>query len=285
VRATDGTGKLEGRAEKLLGDFAAASARGSSAFVATKLAPYPSRLTAASFVDAARASAARLRRAKLDVVQSHWSTSNYAPWQETALQQGLADVYHAGLADAIGVSNYGPRELRKIHAALAARGVPLVSAQVQYSLLSREPERSGMRAACDELGVTLIAYSPLCLGALTGRFDADGALPAGPRGLLLRSLLRDAKPLLALMAQVAAAHPGATVAQVAVNWCRAKGTLPIPGVHTVAQARDALGCLAWALDTGELAELDKARAALPGLQHCALRGGPGEARVVPLGRT
>jgi pyridoxine 4-dehydrogenase len=245
-------------------------------------------------VDAARASARRLRRDKLDLVQCHWSTSNYAPWQEQvccacasthagthaacalslreahasflhaqALVQGMGDVYDAGLAGGVGVSNYGVTQLRKVHAALAARGVPLVSAQVQYSLLSRDPERSGMREACDELGVRLIAYSPLCLGALSGKYDADGALPAGPRGLLLRSLLRDATPLLALQREIAAAR-GVSPPQVAVNWCRAKGALPIPGVRSVAQARDALACLAWALDDGEVAELDAVSARCKG---------------------
>jgi len=258
-----GTGKLEGRAETLLGDFAASSARGDRAFIATKLAPYPSRLTAAAFVDAAQSSLRRLRRARVDVVQAHWSVSQYAPWQEGALLDGLADIYAAGLAGGVGLSNYGPRQLRKAHARLAERGVPLVSAQVQYSLLSLDAERSGLREVCDELGVRLIAYSPLCLGALTGKYEAGGALPPGPRGLLLGSLLRDAAPLLGLMREVAAAH-GATPAQVAVNWCRAKGALPIPGSRTVAQARDARACLAWALDAAELAELDGAAARCKG---------------------
>ena len=256
---TDGTGKLEGRAETLLGEFAASSPQGGNAVIATKLAPYPSRLTAASFVDAARASLRRLRRDKLDVVQMHWSPANYAPWQEPALVTGMGDVVEAGLADAVGVSNCGPRELRSVHAALARRGVRVVSAQVQYSLLSRDPERSGMKEVCDELGVTLIAYSPLCLGALSGKYDADGALPAGPRGLLLGSLLREARQLLALQRDIAAAR-GVAVPQVAINWCRAKGTLPIPGVRNVSQACDAMGALSWALDPAEVAELDKARA-------------------------
>ena len=258
-----GTGKLEGRAETLLGEFAAASPRGDRAFIATKLAPYPSRLTPAAFVDAARSSLGRLRRPRVDVVQAHWSVSNYAPWQEAALLDGLADVYQAGLAGGVGLSNYGPQQLRKAHARLAARGVPLVSAQVQYSLLSLAPERSGLREACDELGIRLIAYSPLCLGALTGKYEAGGVLPSGPRGLLLSSLLKDATPLLGLLRELAAAH-GATPAQVAVNWCRAKGALPIPGSRTVAQARDARACLRWSLDAAEVAELDKAAARCKG---------------------
>lgn len=55
---------------------------------------------------------------------AHWST------QEGALQTGLADCYEQGLVKAVGVSNYGPKQLRKVHAALLERGVPLASAQV-----------------------------------------------------------------------------------------------------------------------------------------------------------
>ena len=49
--------------------------------IATKLAPYPWRLTADSFVNAAKASIARLQRDKIDIAQLHWSVANYAPWQ------------------------------------------------------------------------------------------------------------------------------------------------------------------------------------------------------------
>lgn len=68
----------------------------------------------------------------------------------------------------MGVSNYGPQQLRKIHAYLTARGVPLSAVQVQYSLLSCGPQQEAVRAACEELDLTLIAYSPLALGMLTG---------------------------------------------------------------------------------------------------------------------
>jgi aryl-alcohol dehydrogenase-like predicted oxidoreductase len=66
--------------------------------------------------------------------------------------------------DAVGVSNYGPRQLDRIYRYLTTRGVPLASAQVQYSLLSRGPEQEEIREACDALGMALVAYSPLGLG-------------------------------------------------------------------------------------------------------------------------
>ena len=90
--------------------------------------------------------------------------ANYAPLQERLMWDGLVAVYEAGLVEAVGVSNYGPRQLQRIAAYLAKRGVPLASVQVQYSLLSRGPDQEAVRAACADLGVALIAYSPLALG-------------------------------------------------------------------------------------------------------------------------
>lgn len=69
---------------------------------------------------------------------------------------------------AVGVSNYGPKQMQKIHKHLEKRGVPLASAQVQYSLLSRGPQQEEIRAVCQDLGVQMIAYSPLALGMLSG---------------------------------------------------------------------------------------------------------------------
>jgi len=69
---------------------------------------------------------------------------------------------------AVGVSNYGPKQMQKIHKHLQKRGVPLASAQVQYSLLSRGPQQEEIRAVCQDLDVQMIAYSPLALGMLSG---------------------------------------------------------------------------------------------------------------------
>ena len=59
--------------------------------------------------------------------------------------------------------------MQRIHAFLDKRGVPLAAAQIQYSLLSRGPQQQAVRAACQDLGVQMIAYSPLALGMLSGR--------------------------------------------------------------------------------------------------------------------
>ena len=85
----------------------------------------------------------------------------------------MADAVEAHKIRAVGVSNYSAEQMRLAHAELAKRGIPLASNQVQYSLLYRKPEVDGVLEACRELGVTLLAYSPLAMGALTGKYSAS----------------------------------------------------------------------------------------------------------------
>jgi len=102
----------DGRSEMLLGKFYSecASAKKDGVILATKLAPYPWRLSSRSFVDAAKESAKRLRREKIDLGQLHWSTGNYQPLQEGALWAGIADAYDEGVIGAVGLSNYGAKD-------------------------------------------------------------------------------------------------------------------------------------------------------------------------------
>jgi len=71
--------------------------------VATKFAPYPWRINRGSMVNAAKESLIRLEQDKIAIAQLHWSTANYQPLQEKSLWEGIADVYDAGLCEAVGV--------------------------------------------------------------------------------------------------------------------------------------------------------------------------------------
>lgn len=122
----------------------------------------------------------RLQIERIGIAQLHWSTANYAPFQERALWDGLVAMYDKGLVEAVGVSNYGPKQLLKIHRYLNQRGVPLSTAQVQFSLLSMGEDQMEIKSICDSLGIRLIAYSPLGLGMLTGNYTPSN-LPQGPR--------------------------------------------------------------------------------------------------------
>ncbi|KAL8129104.1 hypothetical protein V2J09_018259 [Rumex salicifolius] len=258
-----GTGRLNGRSEKLLGNFIA-DYKGQKKVkddivIATKFAAYPWRLTPGQFVNACKSSMERMQIEQIGIGQLHWSTANYAPLQERALWDGLVAIYEEGLVKAVGVSNYGPKQLEKIYNYLNDRGVPLCSAQ--FSLLSMGKDQMEIKNICDCLGIQLISYSPLGLGMLTGKYSSS-KLPTGPRGLLFRQLLPGLEPLLISLREIADRRKK-TMSQVAINWCICKGTVPIPGVKSVKQARENLGALGWRLSSDELMQLEDAAKACP----------------------
>jgi pyridoxine 4-dehydrogenase len=253
-----GTGRFNGRSEILLGRFCAALTpqRRADLTVATKLAPYPWRLGRRGFSAAFAASRERLG-GKLDRVQLHWSTARYAPWQEGPLLEGLADLVEQGAVTSLGLSNMGPLRLRQVQLRLADRGVRLSSLQVQLSLLAPQPlAPGGVVEVCRELGIALIAYSPLALGLLACAPGPRPTPPQGPRGLLWRRLWPSLQPLLQAVRAVATAH-GASPAEVAMNWCRAHGAMPIPGLRRLDQVETAAHALTWTLSLAERQELDQ----------------------------
>ncbi|GMY07597.1 pyridoxal reductase, chloroplastic isoform X1 [Fagus crenata] len=255
-----GTGRLNGQSERLLGkfirEFQGQKRVQDEIVIATKFAAYPWRLTPGQFVNACKASLDRMQIEQIGIGQLHWSTANYAPLQELALWDGLVAMYDKGLVQAVGVSNYGPKQLVKIYDYLKARGVPLCSAQVQFSLLSIGQDQLEIKNICDSRGIRLIAYSPLGLGMLTGKYTPS-KLPRGPRALLFRQILPGLEPLLSSLRQIAQKRRK-TVPQVAINWCICKGTIPIPGVKSIKQAEENLGALGWQLSSGELLQLENA---------------------------
>ena len=172
-----------GASERRLGELA----RGTPAIVATKFPPGMLSRTE-DLPQALGTSLARLQRDSLDLYQHHFPSRRI---DIPRLMDLMADAVEAGKVRAVGVSNYSAAQLRIAHAALAARGIPLASNQVQYSLLHRQPETDGVLDACRELGVTLIAYMPLASGALTGKYS----LRTRPRGLRrFTSIFRGTQP-------------------------------------------------------------------------------------------
>ncbi len=253
-----GTGRLNGRSEALLGQFLSEMEPSASRHmtVATKLAPFPWRLGRQGFVKAFQASRQRLQ-GRLDRIQLHWSTARYAPWQELPLLDGLADLVQQGEVRELGLSNVGPRRLRVLHSRLAQRGVRLASIQVQFSLLAPEPSRpGGLLDVARDLGVEVLAYSPLALGVLARQ---PGWTPEGAtllRSSLYRRLLPETEVLRQTMAAMAAAR-GVTQMQVALNWCRAHGACPIPGFRRPSHVIDARQALNWKLNEEERQHLDQ----------------------------
>ena len=256
-----GTGRLNGRSEELLGEFIAElpALRRSQLTVATKLAPFPWRWGPRGFDAAFEASRTRLK-GQLRRVQLHWSTARYAPWQEAGLLDGLAELVLSGRVDELGVSNLGPQRLALIHRHLSNRGVPLRSVQVQCSLLAPADEQLlELIAVSKDRDVEVLAYSPLAFGVLGCAPGAEESLPATwLRRRLFRRLLPASLELRSEM-QAIASERRASMVQVALNWCRALGTTPIPGLRTPAQAMDVAGALQWSMSTQERQRLDAAR--------------------------
>ncbi len=170
--------------------------------------------------------------------------------------EALADAHQAGLTRAVGISNCSLEQMLKAYAVLARRSIQLASNQVEYSLLHRTPEHTGLIGTCREMGVTMVAYRPLGYGLLTGKYKLED-LPAVLHGRLVRKadLLR-VMPLLDLLRELAGNHTK-TPSQVALNWIVCKGAVPIPGAKNPLQAAENAGALGWRLGPGEVAALDR----------------------------
>jgi aryl-alcohol dehydrogenase-like predicted oxidoreductase len=242
-----------GTSEKLLGQFMRESQR--TAVLATKFFPLPWRLRRGDVTRALRTSLRRLDMKQVDLYQIHW------PFGLLSIEkraEALADTVDAGLTRAIGVSNYNRQQTQRTHTALAQRGIPLASNQIEYSLLQREPERSGLMQLCNELGVRVIAYSPLAQGILSGKYSSKNC-PPGLRGRNYSAHFLDAvQPLIQLMRAIGVAHDSKSPSQVALNWVMCKGAVPIPGVKNARQAQDNIGALGWRLTDAEVRALDEA---------------------------
>ncbi|HET6946434.1 MAG TPA: aldo/keto reductase [bacterium] len=241
-----------GRSERFLGEFVRQTH--APVLIATKFMPYPTRLNGGALRKALVRSLTRLGLPVVDLYQMHWP---FPPVSIETWMDAMAEAHQAGLIRAVGVSNYSVEQMRRAHDALARHGIPLASNQVKFSLIDRESQQSGLLDACRELGVTFIAWGPLSKGVLTGKYGA-GHRPPGMRGRRFTpQVFATLDPLLRLIKEIAATR-AKTPAQVALNWCLAKGTLPIPGAKTGAQARENAGALGWSLTQEEVALLDRA---------------------------
>ena len=241
-----------GASERRLGELA----RGRDVLIATK---FPGTLffRTENMPKELEASLVRLGKSSVDLYQHHF------PYNTAAiprLMELMADAVEAGKVKAVGVSNYSAEQMRIAHAALAKRGIPLASNQVEYSLLHRQPEVNGVLDTCRELGVTLIAYQPLASGALTGKY-VTGARPTGLRrfmGDFRGKGLEAVAPVVALLREIGGRYLKSP-AQVALRWLiENESVLPIPGAKNGEQAADNAGALTFSLTIAEIEALNQA---------------------------
>lgn len=243
-----------GKSEKILGALVRKS--GHNAVVATKYAPLPGRGGVAALRKGIAGSLKRLGLDHIDLYQLHWPDRDEAPIAAT--MDVFAEAVHAGQVRAVGVSNFSATEMREAHAALARHGVPLATNQVHYSLLHRAPEVDGVLDACRELQVTLLAYSPLEQGLLTGKYTAAN-LPLDGRAEVESfsgENVAAAQPVIDLLREIAS-RGHVEPAAVALAWLLAKrGVMPLPGAKNGAQAERNARSLDVTLSESELAALD-----------------------------
>ncbi|HET9913552.1 MAG TPA: aldo/keto reductase [Anaerolineales bacterium] len=246
-----------GRSERLLGQFLKETDQ--AVLIATKFFPLPWRFGKGALPRALKASLARLDVESVDLYQIHWPTPLMSI---DTMMDGLAECVKSGLTRTVGVSNFSQSQMLAAYSALARNGIALASNQLHFSLLNRAVEKNGTLARCKELGVRLIAYSPLEMGLLTGKYSVASP-PPGSRGRMYAGLLSRIGPLLKLMTEIGQDHGGKSNSQVALNWVICKGALPIPGAKHAAQTRENAGGLGWRLTDEEVAKLDEWSDAAP----------------------
>jgi aryl-alcohol dehydrogenase-like predicted oxidoreductase len=241
-----------GASERRLGELVG----GRDVILATKFPPSPF-FRIENYPKALDGSLARLGRSTIDLYQVHYP-SRQMPIPQ--LMNLMADAVEAGKVRAVGVSNFSAEEMRLAHAELAKRGIPLASNQVQYSLLYRKPEVDGVLDACGELGITLIAYSPLAMGALSGKYSAR-TRASGFRRFLpsFRGKAMDAvQPVVELMREIGGRYSRGP-SQVALRWLiENENVLPIPGAKNGSQAAENAGALSFSLSPEEVEALNQA---------------------------
>ena len=197
-----------------------------------------------------------------------YSISNYMVHQPfsfsspEAEMDEMAKLVEEGKIRSVGVSNVNPKQMRRAHRQLEKYGLPLAVNQVRYSLMDRAIEKNGVLETAKELGVTIISYTPLESGLLTGKYHKNPERlknkPPYWRAIIRRGVEKSRKLIVAL--EEIGQRYDASPAQVALNWIiYAQGDIvvTIPGVTNPRQAEDNAGAMKFKLSDDEIAQLDE----------------------------
>jgi aryl-alcohol dehydrogenase-like predicted oxidoreductase len=193
----------------------------------------------------------RLGVRELDLYQIHWANP-HVPAAET--MRALRHLVREGKVRHVGVSNYSLPLLRE-----ALAHLDIVANQMLYNLLQREVEQELLPFMRREK-IALIAYSPLAKGLLTGKYatelPTDGIRKQNP----LFADPANRPPIERVMRPLRdiASRRGVALAQVALNWLRRPGVVPIPGAKSIAQLEENVGAMAWKLTAAERGTLERA---------------------------
>jgi aryl-alcohol dehydrogenase-like predicted oxidoreductase len=196
----------------------------------------------------------RLRTDRIDLLYQH-RVDPQVPIEDVAGTVG--ELVAAGKVRHFGLSEAGPRTIRRAHAAY-----PVTALQSEYSLFWREPEEE-IIGVLAELGIGLVPFSPLGRGFLTGQIGQAAEFGQGDVRAVLPRFTADARAanqaVVDLLSRVAQ-DKGATPAQVALAWLLAqrRWIAPIPGTRRRERLEENLGALAVELTEGDLAEISAA---------------------------
>ncbi|WP_433693738.1 aldo/keto reductase [Paraburkholderia phenoliruptrix] len=174
----------------------------------------------------------------------------------------VKDLIAEGKVRYFGLSEPGAQTVRRAHAVQ-----PIAALQNEYSLWTRGPETNGILAACEELGIGLVPYSPLGKGFLTGAMSKDTQLGEGDFRKLLPRFTPEAmeknQALINLLRHIAE-EKQATPAQIALAWLLAKKPwiVPIPGTTKLHRLEENLAAIDVALTTDDLDAIGQALAAI-----------------------
>ncbi|MDW7986146.1 MAG: aldo/keto reductase [Nitrososphaerota archaeon] len=235
-----------GRSEEILGRCLKSIKR-DEVVIATKFSP--TRMTERGIRSALEGSLKRLGTSYVDLYQVHWPTSStFIPMTMKILEK----LWSEGKVLTIGVSNFNLKQLEKARESLSR--IDIVSNQVEYNMLKRDVEKD-MLEYCLREKITLIAYSPLAQGALTGKYSQLNK----PRDLVRKVnpyftswKLKNIQPLIEVLREIASRR-GKTITQIVLNWIiRWPNAIPIPGVKKIEHVLDIAGSLDFRLDKEEL---------------------------------
>lgn len=244
-----------GGSERIIGETIEERGDREDIVIATKV--YPENLRYRDVLKAATASQKRLRTEVIDLYQIHHPNCTI-PLSET--MKALDELLEAGKVRYVGVSNFGSSLTQQAMDLL--KNGDIVSNQMEYSLIVRDIEREVL-PFLRGVGIATIAYSPLTMGLLTGKYDEETELPKEDRRARLplfsrKSNLKQLAPLIGAMREVAEAHD-ATIAQVALNWLlRFDDVFPIPGAKTPEQVQSNVGAAKWRMSDDEWRKLTEA---------------------------
>ena len=228
--------------------------------IATKW--WPLLRTAASLSATIEKRLSALSTPKIDLYQIHNSFSFSSISKE---MKEMAKLVEQEKIKYIGVSNFSANAMRKAHKELSKYGLTLVSNQVNYSLLKRHIEKNGVLDTAQELGISLIAYSPLGRGLLTGKFHDNPDL-INRRSIFRRyyaslnkKKLKKSSPVVEALKSIAHKYQ-VTPSQIALNWVinvQGEIMVSIPGATKVGQASDNAGTMNFELSVDDLGYLSE----------------------------